>query len=128
LTFTFYNNGATINKWLQFGASSSPSNQVPLIIPYDCILRGSTYSNETDSSDCDIEFYKNGTLVTTWEINDKRTAFKTNYTTFSFSAGDRVSIFCRDVAETPKPTSPIVQVTFKVTSANESEGGTTTGV
>ena len=133
--FSFVNTGATYNKWLEFDSSSSPSNQVPEIIPYDSELLALTYSNSDDDTEINAEIYINGILIFTWEIRNKRTAWKTDLVgAVSAAQGDRLSIFFRQadpLVVTPasrRPSDVVFSVFLTFTSASEGEGGTQFGV
>jgi hypothetical protein len=126
--FSFNNVGKTSNKWLEFASSSAPSNENPLVTPYDSDMIALTYSNTKDDSGVDVEVYRNGVLFFTWQIRGKRTAWKTDINNTSVSQGDRVSVFFKKVGGQTDPTTPIIDLYFSVTSHNEAEGGTQIGV
>jgi hypothetical protein len=126
--FSFNNVGRTSNKWLEFASSSAPSNDNPLVGPYDSDMIALTYSNTSNDSGTDAEIYKNGVLFYTWQIRNKRTAWKTDLPLLSLNQGDRISVFFKKVAGQGDPQSPVMDLYFSVTSHNEAEGGTQTGV
>ena len=131
IDFTFGSTGNVSNKWLNV-ASSVPSNEVPLIMPQDGNLLGITFANEDDDVDQDVEIYVNGVLKFTWELRNKRWAWKTDINLGTpLLQGERVSVFMRRYnGGTGDPTSqnPIVEVFFNLTSNYANEGGGQTGV
>ena len=129
---TFLNNGLTNNKWLSLDGSLGASDNLPAVTSYDSKLAGMTYINTNDGSNVDIEFYKNGiapgNLLFTWQIRDKRSAWKTNgLDAFTFIRGDRISCFARAVTGT---NARDVLVNLFVQSINSvvGEGGTASGI
>jgi len=125
LSYFFYNNGITSNKWLFFVSPSSPSNDTPFILPFNVEIISLTFSNEENNADADIQLYKNGALLTTWEIRDKRTAFDSTLSGVTLSAGDRLSAYLQNVDDSPK--SPTVEVIFQITNNTKTSGGQATG-
>lgn len=130
---TFLNNGLTAGKWLSLDGSMGGSDTLPAICSYDSKLAGLTYVNTNNGSNLDVEFYKNGTgapqLVFTWQIRNKRHAWKTNspLNTVLFLSGDRISCFARGVAGT---SARDVVINLFVQSVNNTvgEGGGATGI
>ena len=129
---TFLNNGLTSNKWLKLDGSMGSSDILPAITSYDSKIAGMTYVNTNDGSNADIEFYKNGiapgNLLFTWQIRNKRHAWKTNgLDTYVFTRGDRISCFVRGVAGI---SARDVVVNLFVQSINSviGEGGASTGI
>ena len=128
--FAFINMGNTSNKWLEFASSSAASDTLPYVSPFDGSLIGLTYMNVRDDTSLDIEIYKNGAPFYTWQIRNKRWAYKTNLTVPqpSLNQGDRISIFSKKVAGDGTPSTPIIEMLFQVSSAPLGEGGGQTGV
>jgi hypothetical protein len=126
ISFSFKNSGNTSNKWVSFGASSATSNSVPFVCPFNLVLCAITFSNEDDNESSDIEVYKNGSLLFTWEVRNKRTAYKSNFAQ-NFSAGDRISIFMRK-AQGKTPNNPVLEVILLISDNVVGEGGTQNGV
>lgn len=130
---TFLNNGLTSNKWLSLDGSMGSSENLPAITSYDSKLSGITYINTNNGSNVDLEFYVNGTgapqLVFTWQIRNKRHAWKTNapLNTILFLAGDRLSCFARGVAGT-NARDVIVNLFVQSTNSVTGEGGGITGI
>jgi len=88
--------GVTINKWVSVEHPNATSDMVPFDMPGDGRTIALTYSNENDASNADIEFYVNAVLKFTWQIRNKRTAFKVvNIGMFTVVQGDRISIFAK---------------------------------
>ena len=127
LTFFFENAGNTANKWLYFGASANTSDQVPFVSPYNCKVKATTFTNADDNESSDIELYKNGILSETWEVRNKRTAYKSDYASLTLSAGDRLSVFMKK-AQGKTPSNPVIEVIFEITDNVVGEGGTQNGV
>ena len=126
ISFVFFNNGNTQNKWLGFASSSSPSNQVPYISPYNSTLESITFSNESDNANIDAEIYKNGVLSFTWQVRNKRYAWDSTVNTLNMVSGDRISLFFRKIGTGTTPTSPTVEVIFKVSDDLMTVGGSPT--
>ena len=130
---TFTNNGLTSGKWLSLDGSMGGSDTLPAICTYDSKLAGLTYINTNNESNVDIEFYKNGTsapqLVFTWQIRNKRHAWKTNAPLGSvlFMSGDRISCFVRGVTGT-NARDVIVNLFVQSTNNTVGEGGEATGI
>lgn len=132
LSFPFLTTGNVSNKWLGTFESSFTSDTVPLIVPQDSDLKGVTFTNKDDNIDIDCEVYKNGVLVTTVEIRNKRYYWKAGITpAVSFSQGDRLSVFLKKVTEgTGDSTAqdPIIQILLKLVNEQPGEGGSQNGV
>ena len=123
---TFLNQSSTKNKWLGYWGNSFTSSLIPGLLEYDCKLIGISFSNARDNSDSDVEIYKNGTStkVYTWEVRDKRYAWKTNNIEINFTKGDRIAVYAKD--QGTDPLDMTVTLTFKVTSDDTGEGGSST--
>ena len=129
---TFLNNGLTSNKWLKLDGSMGSSDILPAISSYDGKLAGMTYINTNDGSNVDIEFYKNGTapgnLLFTWQIRNKRHAYKTNgLDSYTMLRGDRISCFAKLTSGT-NARDVIVYVFVQSTNSVIGEGGGSTGI
>jgi hypothetical protein len=120
--------GVTTNKWLLVEHPNSPSNQAPFVMPGGGLGVALTYSNANNSSECDIEIYKNGSLVYTWQIRNKRLAWKTVAAgMFTTVQGDRLSIFLRKVTGTDAK-DPLIMVSMMMTSFPDADSGIENGV
>ena len=131
--FSFGNVGNTQNKWLEFATSSASSDEDPFVAVFGGILVGLTYVNTRDNTDLNIEIYKNGSIWFTWEIRNKRYAFKTNFDSPepTLLQGDRISMFSKKITSgsgSSQPSTPIVEFTLQVTSSPIAEGGGQNGV
>lgn len=130
--FLFSASGNTSDKWVGIGNGSTASNTLPLIIPQDAEISALTFSNQDDNVDIDIELYINGTLDFTWEIRNKRTAWKTDLISMSgIVQGDRISCFLRKYTGGTGDTTaqdPVIEIFLVYTGDNEAEGGTQYGV
>jgi len=130
LGFFFGGSGNTFNKWLGFGNTNSTSDIVPLVLPQDMDLKGITYSNSNDDSSIDIEIYQNGSLLYTYQIRNKRTAYTAGLSGTNFNQGDRVSIYAKKVTggSIINPATPEISIYFKLTDESAASGGTQFGV
>ena len=130
--FVFVASGNTADKWLGIGNGSTASNTLPLILAQDCDLTAITFSNQDDNVDIDVELYVNGVLDFTWEVRNKRTAWKTDAVGLStYSQGDRLSCFLRRYSSgTGDDTAqdPAIEVFIVYRNDNVAEGGTQYGV
>jgi predicted SpoU family rRNA methylase len=130
--FDFESIGNTANKWLGYSNSAKSSQTIPLIVAGDTSLRGLTFSNADNNVDVDVQIYKNGSLVFTWLVRNKRTAFKIGISpAVSFLQGDRISVFLKKFTggtgdQTPQ--DPTIGVLNKVVQEQIAEGGTQFGV
>jgi hypothetical protein len=130
---TFLNNGLTKNKWLSLDGAMASSDSLPAVTAFDSKLAAMTYINNRDNTDVDIEFYSNGVLVYTWNIRNKRYAYKTDALSgTSFSQGDRISCFAKQVTDHTSnggdgtgtdPTSVIVFINVQTVNSIVGEGG-----
>jgi hypothetical protein len=133
---TFLNNGLTKNKWLALDGAMSASDSLPAVTAFNSKLAATTYVNDRDNTDVDLEFYKNAVLVFTWHIRNKRYAYKTDALSgVSFSQGDRISCFARQVTDHNSeggdgtgvdPTSVIVLLNVQTINNITGEGGGST--
>lgn len=132
IDFPFVVSGNVSNKWLGYTNSAAPSNTIPFIVPQQMTLKGLLFSNRDDNVDIDVELYINGTLSYTWEIRNKRTAYKVGIVGApTFAQGDRISVFLRKYSQgTGDNTAqdPVIEVLAKVDTENAAEGGTQFGV
>lgn len=126
--FEFFSSGSTFNKWLNIGHPSTASNDIPLIAPYSGKAIAIDFSNSNNNSSTDIEIYVNGSLVYTWQIRNKRTAYLAlNAGIFSLNQGDRLSMYAKR-ATGVDPANISGQVTMSLTSLTDGSGGTQNGV
>lgn len=130
-TVAFFNNGATSNKWLVFFSSSDPSNSNPMISLGESALIGASYVNIMDNSDIDLEVYKNGSLILTWAIRNKRWAYSVgSFASNTWGLGDRCSVFAKKVngGSGVNPNSVILRLMFQATGNSTGSGGAQSGV
>lgn len=122
-TLAFEKNGRCKNKWLGFGIGK-PSNATPYISPCSMQITAVTFMNNANGADTDVEIYKNGIIIHTWEVRDKRWAWTTqDVYTLTFEAGDRIGVFLRDRGTDPR--NCIVTMHYTTTSQQTGEGGAT---
>lgn len=101
-TIGFEKNGWCRNKWLGFGIGK-PSNVTPYVIPCPMNVTALTFVNNNNSVETDVEVYKNGVKIYTWEVRDSRWAWKTQGTReLIFEPGDRIGVFLRDRGTDPR--------------------------
>lgn len=101
-TLAFEKSGICKNRWIGFGASKS-SNSIPYINPFPMTITALTFTNLKSGADTDIELYKNGIKIHTWEVRDKRWCWLTQgLHSLSFDSGDKISIYLRDKGTDPK--------------------------
>lgn len=128
-TVIFFDDGAgSANLWLKVTeGQAGTSNLEPVIMPFDSIIYAITFVNKDDSIGGDIELYKNGSLLFTWNIVNKRWAYKTDgLSAVTFSAGDRLSIYLRSIGEDPN--DPMVTIHYSFLNSVTGSGGAETGV
>ena len=125
---SFMNDKVTFNKWLTInGTPGSTSDITPAVIPFNAVIFALAFTNTINSSGTDIEIYKNGTLLFTWEIRTKRYAYKTNgLSAATFSAGDTLSVYARDVSGSTDPDDPVIHIHYSFTDGTTGEGGSAT--
>ena len=132
IDFLFISSGNTSDKWLGIGNGSTASNTLPLIMPQECELTALTFSNQDDNVDMDIQVFINGSLHYTWEMRNKRTAWKTDISgAGTIAQGARVSLFMKKFTggtDDQTAQDPVVAVFFVYTDDNDGEGGTQNGV
>ena len=133
---TFLNNGLTKNKWLSLDGAMNASNILPAVTAFDSKLAAMTFINGNNNADTDLEFYKNGALVFTWYVRNKRYAYKTDALSgVSFNQGDRISCFAKQTTDHSSeggdgtgvdPTSVILFINVQTVNSIVGEGGGTT--
>ncbi len=127
-TITFMNDKTTTNKWLTVsGTPGSTSDTAPVAVPFNAVLFALSFTNIIDNTGTDIEIYKNATLLFTWEVRLKRHAYKTNgLEAVTFTAGDALSVYMRDVTGSTDPDDPVVNIHYSFTDGTMGEGGSST--
>jgi hypothetical protein len=130
---TFLNNGLTKNKWLALDGAMNASNILPAVTAFDSKLAAITFINGNNNADTDLEFYKNGVLIYTWYIRNKRYAYKTGgLSAVTFLQGDRISCFAKETTDHNSqggngtgvdPTSVIIFVNVQTVNSLSGEGG-----
>lgn len=127
-TISFMNDKVTSNKWLTInGTPGSTSDVTPAVIPFNAVIFALAFTNTINSSGTDIEIYKNGSLLFTWEIRTKRYAYKTNgLSAVTFAAGDALSVYARDVSGSADPDDPVIHIHYSFTDGTTGEGGSAT--
>ena len=127
-TIIFFNDGSSNNVWMKVTeGQAQTSNIEPVIMPFDCVIYALTFVNKDDSKGIDLEIYKNGTLLYTWNIVNKIWADKTDgISSVTVSVGDRMSIFLKSIGNTPN--DPLVTVHYSFLNGTTGNGGAATGV
>ena len=130
MPFYFFSTGNVSNKFMNFTNGSTTTASLPMVLPFSGDLIGSTFTNQDDDVDMDIEIYRNGiapgNLMYTRFIRNKRTAWKTDINNTGYLQGDRVSMFFKKyTGGTGKTTAqnPVVQLLFAINPAQLGEGG-----
>jgi hypothetical protein len=123
----FFNNGNTSNKWLFHIPTNEATDQLPYISAWDIDVFGILYSNKNTITNCDIEFYVNGTnnpaKVYTMEVRNYEYYWQTTAGSFfTMNAGDKLSIFVKKVGQST-PASVEVDLNIRVTSVTTGSGG-----
>lgn len=129
--YPFATTGNTNNKWLGSYVPSTFSNDIPLIIPQNADMKGILFVNQDDDVDIDLQVFKNGTLVHTEEIRNKRFCYNVGFAGPSFSQGDRISVFLKKyTGGTGDQTAqdPVVTILVKFTAEAIATGGQQNGV
>ena len=117
--------GGGPNAWMFLSDSNStpPSGPEsagavsPAVFAFDEETYGLTFSNKTDDVDVNAEFYKNGTLLFTWQVRNAHTATKTTaLSALVFVPGDRLSIFLEDVGTGNDVDQATIEVFSTITS------------
>jgi hypothetical protein len=124
--FEFTSTGVTFNKWLNVGHPSVSSDEVPYTVAWDGEAIGMTYSNKNPDTDIDIEFYIDEVLTYTWEIRNKKHAYKVLESgIFSLDQGEMLSAFAKKVTTGTgtNPADVYGEVIARSTSFNDGEGG-----
>lgn len=123
----FFNNGNTANKWLFHVPTNEATDQLPYVTAWDIDIFGILYTNKNTPTDCDVEFYVNGTnppaKVYTLEVRNYKSYWETTMSSFfSLSTGDELSIFVRKVGQST-PSSVEIDLNLRVTSTTTGAGG-----
>lgn len=129
--FGFMSSGSVQNKWLNIDHPSVTSDTVPLVTPWSGKITALTFSNKNDNVDIDIELYINTVLAYTWEIRNKRTAWKALAGGIAtVSQGDRLSMFARayngGTGGSPRDVAGEIMATL--ITQPDGDGGTQNGV
>ena len=105
---TFLHNGVMSNGFWHGYSELIPSNNTPIIIPWNCILKEYTFAANRTSIDGIMNFYLNGT--TTGDIvysvnftNVNRTLI--NFPDLSFALGDLLRLRWVDQGQNPRDVS-----------------------
>ena len=111
-------------------SASGPDNNtdsIPLVAAFDMTAVALYFSNKNNGTNTDIEIYANGVLQFTWQIRDKKYAYKTNgLSGLTFNAGDTISAFFSDAAGGNDLDSGYVHIAAKITDSSTGEGGSST--
>ena len=119
--FTFESNGNVKNKWLGVGGVRSGKN-APYIAPQPIRISALTFSNLYTNADVSLEFYKNDTLVHTWDLDDTKWAYRAQgLTDITCDAGDRINVFAKKRGN-KAPRDVVVTVHYTVINRIIGEG------
>lgn len=134
MPFFFFSTGNVSNKWLNFTNGSTTSDTLPMVLQFGANLIGTTFSNQDNNVDMDIEIYRNGVLpanlMYTRLIRNKRTAWKTDISISGFNQGDRISVYFKKFTGgtgISTAQNPVVQLLFAVNPAQLGDGGQQNG-
>ena len=125
---TFNHEGDASNDWLE--TDDVPTNQTPIIIPFDCRLVALTFSNreETSKTELEIRCVAEGggpgpsVLKYTWILDNIRTARKSNFISpITFLQGDMVAVFAKERGDDQEPCDVRLVAHFIITASNETE-------
>ena len=130
LDFEFSSSGNTADKWLNVGHPSVNSNDVPFVSEWSGKIIGLSFSNSNDDSQTDIMIYINSVFSFTWEVRNKKTAWKVLADGMAnITQGDRVSIYAGKVSGVgiTNPASINGEVVVQVATLPDGNGGTQYG-
>lgn len=126
----FWHDGGTSDQWLQrdnnHTQASGPAtngDREPWVFPFNGQITTLSYINKKNSTETDLQIFKNGVLQFTWQIRDRKWAIKTNITPITFNAGDRLSVFAKKFDGGDNPDSVLLDVFIKFTSDTQQEIG-----
>jgi len=123
ITFSAFNTGNTKDKYMLVEHPSAPSNDSPFVTPFAGKIIGLAYTNSDNSSELDVLFKVNGTTQYTWQIRNKRTAYKVlNAGMFTVVQGDRISVYIQGVSGT-NAQDPNITFVVSVSTLPDGEGG-----
>ena len=128
-TITFGTGGTVGDTWLEHPTTGGPTNETPYVMAFEGTLAGLTFINVNDSKSIDVEIYKNGSLVFTWEVRDARWARKSDgMGSINFIEGDKISIFGGDFSVPKRPKDMAVEMILQLTNFVQSSETVETGV
>ena len=121
--WTFVCRGRSRNRWMsQSDGSMKQSNWNPAICLNNGVVNSLSFVNQKDFADTDVEIYKNGSKVFTWQVRNKRWETKTSgLEALTFVPGDALSVFLRDQGTDPQ--FVIVTISYALTSGLVVDGG-----
>lgn len=123
--FNFFQPGTSQNKWLRTNWGQA-TNRVPFVMPQPAVISALTFINDKNNVDVDLEIYVNDSNVLTWEIRDKRYAYKTSdLYSLTLSSGDKVGVFLRAVGDVSVEHAT-VEVHYTIKGNVIGEGGAAT--
>lgn len=123
--FIFSQWGRARNRWLRTN-NFFPSNRMPWAFMNNAVISGLKFQNNNNGSDTDLEIYKNGSLYYTWEIRDKRWAWKTNgLSALTYDEGDTIGVRAKTVGG-QDPMFALVIVQYRYMLQTTGEGGAAT--
>lgn len=131
MTYVFTTTGNTADKWLGCYVPSTFSNVVPLLIPQQSDVKAILFSNQDDDVDIDIQIFKNGSLVHTEEVRNKRFYYNVGMSGITFVQGDRMSLFLKKYtggSGDQTAQDPVIYVTTKYINEVSGSGGQQNGV
>ena len=122
--FNFLHWGVAKNIWMRYNFVM-PSNVMPAVFANAAVISGLTWVCYTNNADATVEIYKNNSLHFSWNLINKRVAYKTDgLAGVTFAAGDRMSI--KIIGGTQAPFYPSLSVFYRYTGTTTGEGGSST--
>ena len=121
--------GGTIgDTWLQVPATGKGTDEAPYIMLFAATLVGLSWINTDDDTALDIEVYRNGVLVFTWEVRNARFARKSdNMGSVRFVAGDLLSVFGRTFTTATRPKNLNITIALSLFNFIQEEDTIQTG-
>ena len=94
-TWVWWRDGKGVNKWMkQYNNHVESSEKAPIMAPFGGKIIYLSMINKKNNANGEIKIYKNGILIYTWLISNKRWAKKTSgLSALAFSSNDKISVF-----------------------------------
>jgi len=123
--FTFERDGRVTNRWISLGGTKT-SDVIPFVSPVSIRISALTFTNKTNGCSTDIQIYKDNTLIFTWEIRNKRVAWKSSgLYNLTFNQGDLIGLYVKKHGNTD-PYDVIITLHYIVINNIIGDGGFST--